>query len=296
METTGEKSRRWPEDYAVTIVGLGLMGGSVARALMPRRPAALWAVDRDPAALERAAAEGVITAGYAEAIFPLSRSDLVVVCLYPGDAVAFINEHHDHFKKDAVVTDICGVKTPLAEGVVPFGGDGPDYVPGHPMAGRERRGYGESSASIFAGCNYILTPRPGTRPESVALIESMARTLGAARVVKTDWHTHDEYISFTSQIPHVLSVAYMRASRRRPLASFAGGSFGDVSRVALINEVIWSELFLRNRDLLVAEIRNLTGELDELARLIEAGDEAGLRAALREGRTLKEEYDAADDR
>ncbi|MGI5878831.1 MAG: prephenate dehydrogenase [Christensenellales bacterium] len=287
---------RWPADYRVTIVGLGLMGGSIARALAPHRPAALWAVDRDPAVLERARQEGVITRGFTDAREPLGRSDLVIVCLYPGDAIRWINENRVHMQKSAVITDICGVKTSLVDGVTPLGDGEPDYVPGHPMAGSERWGYGESSASLFAGCNYILTPLPRNRPESISLVKALARTLGAARVVVTDAATHDEYIAFTSQIPHVLSVAYMHASEGRPVTPFAGGSFGDVSRVAFINERIWTELFIRNRDRLTPEIRKLARRLIELADLIDGEDAPALAASMREARRMKEAYDAADHR
>lgn len=283
----------WPGNFKITIVGLGLMGGSFARALASAGPAAIWAVDRDRDVLRKARDEGVITEGYTDPAVPLAQSDLVIICLYPGDTIHFLNTHRHLFKKGAVVTDICGVKTPVVESVDSFEGSGVDFVPGHPMAGRERQGYGESKADLFAGCSYILTPLPENRPRSIDLIKAMAGTLGAARIVTTDSRTHDEYISFTSQIPHILAVAYMQASQERDLVQYAGGSFRDVSRVALINEVIWSELFIRNRDKLVPEIRELIRRLNGLADSVENQDAPALMEALRDARQIKEEYDAA---
>lgn len=272
----------------ILVVGLGLMGGSVARALRARTAARVWGVETDEAVLARARAEGLLDGGADRPGALPVRPDLTVVCLYPEAAAGYLRQHLPTLHAGAVVTDLCGVKGPVIDAVGNALGPDADYVPGHPMAGRERGGFGQSTATLFEGCNYIVTPLPGNRAGSVALVERFAGALGARAIVAAAPAEHDEMIAYTSQLPHVLAVAYVLAAGERDPLPFSAGSYRDVSRVAAINAELWTELFLANREPLLGELRKLGEEMGRLEKSLEAGDRAGLVKALSAAARVKE--------
>ena len=279
----------------ILIVGLGLMGGSIAKALKGKDTSAVWAADINPGIVAKAKKDGMIAEGYTDADSVVGKADLVVVCLYPELAVSFINEHMAGFKSGAVITDICGVKKPVVEGVK-ITRDDIDFVPAHPMAGSERQGYECSFAELFDDCNYIITPLESNTRQAVTLVAEFAKLLGARNTVESTPEAHDEYIAYTSQIPHALAVAYMHSSKGRNVLPYAGGSFRDVSRVALINEVMWAELFGENEHKLIEELDALQVELKKIGELIKSGDRAALKEYMKQGRQMKERYDAENNR
>ncbi len=278
----------------ILIVGLGLMGGSIAKALKSKTAAVVWAVDNNTDIIGKAKKEGVIDEGYTTANESTGKADFIIVCLYPELAVEFINENMESFKSGAVITDICGVKKPVVD-KVNITRDDIDFVPGHPMAGSESKGYECSFVSLFEGCNYIITPLDGNSKESLNLVSEFAKILGAKKIVESTPEEHDELISYTSQIPHALAVAYMHSSKERDILPFAGGSFRDVSRVALINEVMWTELFSQNRKKLVEELKSLEENLEKMTKLIEQNDLDALEEYMRAGAKIKENYDASNN-
>lgn len=275
----------------ITIVGLGLMGGSIAKSLKKANISHVYGLDIDKSVLTSALKDTVIKAGYTQASDILPTTDFLIICLYPKAAIKFLEENHTLMKSGSVVCDICGVKSLVVDNIPQQMLKKVDFVPTHPMAGRELMGYSESIDNLFDGCNYIITPLTSNKPSSIELIEDFATTVGAKSIIKCDANTHDEYISFVSQLPHVLAVAYMKASHKRPLGGFAGGSFRDVSRVALINEIIWQELFDHNKDKLVPEIDNLINELSMLKDYIKNNDKPDVLHYLADGRKIKENYD-----
>ncbi len=276
------------DDLDILVVGLGLMGGSVARALRARTAARVWGVERDATVLAQAQAEGLLDGGADNPAALRVQPDLTVVCLYPEAAAGYLRQHLPTLHAGAVVTDLCGVKAPVIDAVRDALGPDADYVPGHPMAGRERGGFGQSTAALFEGCNYVVTPLPGNRPASVALVERFAGALGAGAIVTADPTEHDEMIAYTSQLPHVLAVGYVLAAGERDPLPFSAGSYRDVSRVAAINAELWTELFLANREPLLGELRGLREQMGQLEQSLEAGDREGLIRALSAAARVKE--------
>jgi prephenate dehydrogenase len=273
----------------VTLVGLGLMGGSFAKALRRGTGAVVTALVRRPEAARELLEDGVADRVCTCAEEALPDADLTVVCLNPGDAVRFVVDNMKLFKPGSVVTDICGVKRPVIEGILPFLRPDLDYVPAHPMAGRERAGYQYSVPELFDQCNYLMTPLPQNRPESVALVKRFAGALGAGSVVVTDPEEHDDMIAYTSQLPHALAVAYVLLAGRRDPLPFSAGSYRDVSRVAAINASMWAELFLANGPSLLREIEGLMAHMENISGYIKAGDRQALEGALSAAARAREE-------
>ena len=278
----------------ILIVGLGLMGGSIARALKRAGVENVRALDKNPDVIAQAKKEGLIELGYTGSEEVLTQADFVVVCLYPELAVEFINENEHAFKSGALITDICGVKKPVVDNVCITRGD-IEFVPAHPMAGSERQGFEFSFAELFDGCNYIICPSDKNSEGAVSQVEAFAKILGAKNIVKAAPAEHDEYIAYTSQIPHALAVAYMHSAKDRDILPFAGGSFRDVSRVALINEVMWAELFSRNAHKLADELESLEQEIAKIAQYVKGGQTQELAQYMKHGREQKEKYNAENN-
>ncbi len=279
----------------ITIVGLGLMGGSIAKALKGKKHGEIWAVDKNEQVILQALKDGVIDKDISKRVVMLNRSDIVIVCLYPNLAVKFIKENMARFKKGAVITDICGIKKAVVDELINNLRDDIDFIPAHPMAGSEHQGYECSNKNLFEGCHYIITPLAENSPKSIAIVSQLALLLGAKKIVISNPELHDENIAYTSQIPHALAIAYMHTSNERDILPFAGGSFRDVSRVALINELMWSELFIQNKEKLTSELKKLQHQLSMITDLIENEDAEKLEKYMREGAMIKENYDAAVD-
>lgn len=273
----------------VTIAGLGLMGGSIAKALRRGAGTAVTALVRRAEAMREVLGEGVVDRACTDAEEALKDADLTVVCLNPGDAVRFILSNMEYFKPNSVITDICGIKQPVINGILPHLRPDIDFVPAHPMAGRERAGYQYSAAELFDRCNYLMTPLPQNKPESLDLVKRFAGALGAGNIVVTGPEEHDSMIAYTSQLPHVLAVAYvLLAGQRNPLP-FSAGSYRDVSRVAAINAEMWAELFLANDKALLSEIEGLLAYMENISGTIKAGDRQGLVDALSAAAKAREE-------
>lgn len=270
----------------VVIAGLGLIGGSLAKAFRACTDCRVTGIDRDPQVL-RAAAECGAVAGEAGA-GDLKAADLLILCLYPRAEISFFREHAPRLRPGCLVTDTCGVKaavcpalseTAAAHGLV--------FIGGHPMAGREKGGFQNSGADLFSGASLILTPC-GAPQSAVDTLAGLAKKLGFARTVETTPEEHDRRIAFTSQLPHALACAYVKSPQCPKHAGFSAGSYRDVSRVAAVGEALWAELFLANRPALTAELDAMIGNLQALRDAVARGEEAKLRALLREGRLVKE--------
>lgn len=266
----------------VGIVGLGLIGGSMAQAVKAFTGHRVYGLDRDGAVLERALAEGVLDGELNREA--LERCDVLLLALYPKAAVEYVARHGEHIPAGACVVDLCGVKRAVWEGIGPMAAQrGFCYVGGHPMAGRELSGYGAAKAELFAGASMLLCPREGETPETMAMLKEFFRALGFARVSLTTPREHDRIIAYTSQLAHVLSNAYVKSPSALDSGRFSGGSFQDLTRVARLNVPMWTELFLLNRDLLAQEIDGLCGRLSAYGDALRAQDGERLAALLQEG-------------
>lgn len=269
----------------IVIVGLGLIGGSMAKALKQNTDHTVLAINRSEEPLLDALSCGAID-GKASAE-DLYTADVVYLCVYPETALEFAREHGPLLKENCILTDACGIKAEICAGMEHLKGTGNYvFVAGHPMAGKELSGFGASDPGIFAGASYLVAPC-GAPEWAVETVSGLARAMGFGRVVHTTPEQHDRVIAFTSQVPHVLACSYVMSPRCREHKGFSAGSYRDVSRVANINHVLWSRLFLDNRDSLVAELDELQKNIGLFRAAVADGDEARLRELLRTAAEIK---------
>lgn len=270
----------------ILIVGLGLIGGSIAKALRTFTPHRVLAMDRDPESLDLAMACGAIERpGYVE---DLPQVDVLWLCLYPQAAVEFAQKHGAALREDCIVSDACGIKNAVCPQLMELSRElGFVFVGGHPMAGKERSGFEASEATLFRGASYLLVPC-GAPDWAKDTMKELAMDMGFGRVVETTPEHHDEMIAYTSQLPHALACAYVLSPRCPQHKGFSAGSYRDVSRVARINETLWTELFLDNREALSRELSTLIENLSSIQSALNQEDGEALRALLRKGRQVKE--------
>ena len=274
----------------IGVVGLGLIGGSMAKAIRRYTNCTLLGYNRSGTVLSRALDEGVLDGVLTEE--KLAECDLVIIALYPEATVAYVTEHRDQFRRGGLVMDCGGVKGVVCgplESVVKDAGF--HFIGGHPMAGIERSGYESSFPELFQGASLILTPYPDTPQTCVDDIWEFAQRLGFSHLQPSTPERHDHSIAYTSQLAHVVSCAYVGSPSAPDFAGFSAGSFKDMTRVARLNEEMWTELFLENREALVREIDTLVEELAAFAYTIRRGDRERLRDMLRHAREIKEAID-----
>ncbi|MDO4287591.1 MAG: prephenate dehydrogenase [Eubacterium sp.] len=271
------------KNKTVSFVGLGLMGGALAMGLRKQEPDKICAFDINEEVLEEALTTGVIDCGVStpEGIREiLGISDLVVLCLYPRAALAFMEDYMADFKEKAVITDITGVKTLLVEGLADKLRPDLDMIYGHPMAGSEKEGFGKADDGIFKDRNYILVPQPQNRPENLTWIKEIVKGLGFNNIVETTAKIHDQKIAFTSQLCHVIAGALVDSEEDLHITDYEGGSFGDLTRIAMINAPMWSELFICNKEALVEQIEKFEDSMAQMKAKIIAEDRKGLEEML----------------
>ena len=276
----------------IAIVGLGLIGGSMALALRRSSRYILYGLDSDPVTLMNVLKRSAVDkAGGAEL---LAHADLVILALPPEAVLAFLRDNAAAMKPGTVVTDVCGVKQAIVEPATALcEAAGLTFIGGHPMAGKEKSGFENADAALFEGACYLLTPTPSTPAAVVDGMKELAAQLGCTRMTVTTPAQHDRMIAFTSQLPHVLAGAYVKSPCCLYHAGFSAGSYRDVSRVASVDETLWAQLFLLNQTALCAEIDGLMERLQACRDAVAAGDQQALTALLREGRERKEEADGA---
>lgn len=271
----------------IAIAGLGLIGGSFAKAISARTDHRVTGCDRNADTLRQALADGAIQ-DTAEDDF--SGADLILVALFPADAVEFIRQKMPTFRPGAVLIDLCGVKQFICDSVAPLvEGTGVSFIGGHPMAGREQFGYESSLETLYDGASMILTPIPSTPKPALELAETFFLSLGFGHIEITTPDRHDEMIAYTSQLAHVVSSAYIQSPVARDYQGFSAGSFKDLTRVARLNETMWTELFLHNPRHLTDQIQVIIENLEQFRDVIRAGDRETLTDILRRGRELKEQ-------
>lgn len=276
------------ERRTVAIVGLGLIGGSMALALRRRTGHRLIGIDRNPAACEAALQQEAVDEAGGPAL--LASADIVVLALAPQHLIPFITENIDTISPGTIVTDVCGVKHEIVSVCEPIcEKHGLFFVGGHPMAGKEHSGFGNADADLFVGASYILTPTDQTNERALDMIKGLASQLGCTRLTVTTPQQHDRVIAFTSQLPHVLAGAYVTSPTCPQYHGFSAGSYRDVSRVATVDEHLWSRLFLLNAGPLCDEIDGLIERLSQYREAIASRDCGQLENILAQGRRRKEE-------
>jgi prephenate dehydrogenase len=240
----------------ITIVGLGMEGGSYAIAAKSYlNPKNLFAVDIDENVLIAAERLKVIDKGFVDPKEALESSDLVIMCIYPSAVISFIKENMGSFKSGAIITDVAGVKRNIVNELVDVMRDDVDFVPGHPMAGNEFRGFLYADKKIFEGNSYLITPTSKNKEKSISVIEEMASKFGCSKVYRTTPDIHDTNIAYASQLMHLIATSIVNSnSYTKDMKNFVGGSFKSATRVANINPDLWTDAFLENKDKLLEQI------------------------------------------
>lgn len=272
----------------IAIIGLGLIGGSIAKALKANTAHTVVGFDCDENVWLDALSLGAIDSIGSTAA--LSEADVVYVCLYPEAAVQFVEENAARFKPGCIVTDACGVKVGVCGRLSAIAAEHDfDYVGGHPMAGKERSGFEASEAGLFYNASYIFVP--GEAPQSaVDTLAALAREMGFGTMKFCTQQKHDQMIAFTSQVPHVLACAYVMSPRCEEHSGFSAGSYRDVSRVARINAELWADLFLSNREALTDELSELIRNIESIRDAVADGDREKTVALLAQARDKKEKF------
>ena len=291
-------------DFTYGIVGLGLMGGSLAKAIrasvlaVPSASGCILGYDINAASLDLAKQQHIVDEAYGVGTVDdmLSLCDFVYVCLYPHATVDFLKEHRGAFKSGAIVSDISGVKALLFTNIEEIVRSDVDFIPGHPMAGNEKEGYACSSGEIFKNHNYIVMPLPQTRPENLELFKQLITLLGFTRIVETDARVHDHKIAFTSQLCHVIASALVDSAEDTEVTAFGGGSFEDLTRIAMINAPLWTELFLANREELLSHIESFEQSLARLKEDIATENADDMRSYLESVRKKRVAMSRIDSR
>ena len=250
----------------ITIAGLGMEGGSMALAIREWiKPKKLYGISRTENTVLAAEALGAIDKGsiYPEDILP--STDLLILSMYPSGVVEFLKKNQKYLRAGAVITDLAGTKKRLVPEIMSFLRDDIDYIPGHPMAGNEFRGFLNADKAIFYNANYILTPTDRSKEENIELIKELALAIKCKGVEITDIYTHDKKIAYASQLVHAISVAITNSpSYDDQVEYFVGGSFKDITRVARINPDLWTDAFLESKEDLLEEMDKFIEEFEKL--------------------------------
>ena len=272
----------------IGVVGLGLIGGSLAKAIKKYTPHTVYGMDINAETVNAALSGGIIekVIGFSE----LKECDLTIICLHPELTVQFLLKHAGDFRSGSTVCDVCGVKKYITDKVErKLHEHGVTYIGTHPMAGREHSGFAHSDADLFVDASLILTPTELTPPQKIRELEDIAEKLGFSKVVFSDPKTHDRIIACTSQLAHIVSGSYIKSPTVREEHGFSAGSFADMTRVAKLDENMWTELFLHNRENLLFEMETLQKHIKEYQTAIEHKDKEKLKELLKESRVLKEQ-------
>lgn len=279
------------KDMNILIVGLGLLGGSYAEALK-KQGYKVSAITRSQSSVDFALSKGIIDYGTTE-IEPelLGNADLVVFALYPHIFTEWISTNQHLLKSGAVITDVTGVKGCIVDKIQKILRDDVEFIAAHPMAGREVCGVENSTKEIFKGANYIVVPTEKNTMSAIELCRDLGEKLGFRQVSELSVTMHDKMIAFLSQLTHCIAVSLMCCNNTPDLEYYTGDSFRDLTRIAKINDEMWSELFLDNKDALLAEMERFRASFDELYEKIKLGDREGMRDMMRTSTERRKRFD-----
>lgn len=275
----------------ILIVGLGLLGGSYARGLK-RFGFPISAITRDQSSIDYAIRENIIDEGSTEPDKRLiGEADLVIFALYPHIFVEWIEKNQGLFKSGALITDVTGVKGSIVYQIQDMLRPDVEFIAAHPMAGREVSGVENSTDKMFAGANYIVTPTANNTTEAIQTCMELGRLLGFSNVATLSPEEHDEMIGFLSQLTHCIAITLMTCNDKENMEKFTGDSFRDLTRIARINDLMWSELFVANKQALLKQMNQFADKFNELKTMLEAEDIDGMRSMMRHSTERRASFD-----
>ena len=265
----------------ILIVGLGLLGGSYARVLK-RFGFHISAITKEQSSIDYALNEGIIDEGSTEIDAKIiGEADLVIFALYPHVFVEWIEQNQKLLKSGALITDVTGVKRSIVYQIQDMLRPDVEFIAAHPMAGREVSGVENSTDKLFIGANYIVTPTNRNTPEAIETCIELGRLLGFSNVTTLSPEEHDEMIGFLSQLTHCIAITLMTCNDKENMEKFTGDSFRDLTRIARINDIMWSELFVANKDVLLEQMNLFINKFNDLKTMLETDDVDGMRQMMR---------------
>ncbi len=263
------------------IVGLGLIGGSYAKGLK-KYGFAVNAIDRDEKTVEYALQNGMIDRGWTETVEEaLADADVVVFALYPTVFLEWVRAHGGKLRRGSLLTDVTGVKSCLVREVQNALPSDVEFISAHPMAGREVSGVENSDPAIFRGANYIVVPTEQNTEEAIDSCKEIGMLLGFGEISVLSPEEHDEMIGFLSQLTHCIAITLMTCNDKKDMEKFTGDSFRDLTRIARINDLMWSELFVANKDVLLEQMDMFAEKFSELRKMLKDEDVDGMREMMR---------------
>jgi len=278
------------------VVGLGLLGGSYAKALK-KQGCTVEAVTRSQDSIDYALEQGIVDGG---AAFPdpdiIGRADVVVLALYPEVLLGWVKENQRYFKSGALITDVTGVKGCVVYDLQAMLRQEVEFIAAHPMAGRETLGVRNADDGIFRGANYIVTPTDKNTPQAIEACEQLGRMLGFARISRLSPQDHDRMIGFVSQLTHCIAVTLMTCNDIEHLERYTGDSFRDLTRIAKINDEMWSQLFLANRPALLEQMDQFSAQFQKLRDQLAAGDTQAMRDMMRRSTLRRKAIEKQEER
>ncbi len=275
----------------ILIIGLGLMGGCYAIGLK-KKGYKISAITRSQSSIDYALENGIIDHGTTK-IDPelIGEADLVIFGLYPAVFVDWIKENQHLFKSGALITDVTGVKTSIVYDIQSILRPDVEFVPAHPMAGREVYGVQNSRGVNVSEANFIVTPTDKNTEENIETIKQLGHEIGFARISTLSPEEHDEMIAFLSQLAHCLAVVLMTCNDLSNLEDYTGNSFRDLTRIAHINENMWSELFMMNKDALLRQMNLFSEQFNKLKTQLEKGDVDGMKEMMKLSTVRRDKFD-----
>ncbi len=269
------------KDVKFLVVGLGLIGGSYAEALSDLGYE-VGAIDTSKHTIDYATEKNIISSGTTEVTSEyVSRFDVIIFALYPNVLCRWLEKYQNYIKDGAVLTDVTGVKTPIVYKIQEMLRPEIEFIGAHPMAGKEVYGVENADKNIFRNANYIVTPTEKNTPEGINCCRELGKILGFKTVTELSPEKHDEMIGFLSQLTHCIAVSLMTCKESRELVNYTGDSFRDLTRIAKINEDMWTELFLLNKCELLSQMDLFTNKFKELRCAIECEDKEKMKEIMR---------------
>ena len=274
----------------ILIVGLGLLGGSYAKGLK-KLGFQVNAITKEQSSIDYALEHGIIDYGTTD-IEPqiIADADIVIFALYPHIFKEWIKENQQYFKSGTIITDVTGVKSCVVYDIQAMLRSDVEFIAAHPMAGKESSGVENSDAAIFKGANYIVVPTEKNTKDATELCANLGELLGFSKVSVLSVEKHDRMIAFLSQLTHCIAVSLMCANDDPDLVEYTGDSFRDLTRIANINDEMWSELFLSNKEVLLEQMDIYRATFDKLYDFINNDDRNGMRNMMRLSTARRREF------